>query len=65
VVKINGKKIKVGDWICFKSDYEQSGQVSKIHSNGILELFNDNGFGGDYLRYTRFTDVNPDDCWLE
>ena len=64
MVEIDGKQIKVGDWVCFKSDYEQSGQVTKIHSNGMLELHSEDGFGGEYLKYDTHTDVDPDDCWL-
>jgi hypothetical protein len=31
----------------------------------MLELYNEDGFGGDYLRYNKYTNVDPDDCWLE
>ena len=57
--KFTGKRheIKIGDWVCFKSDIEQSGKVIRIHQrNGdwitwnkreidyVLVLENENGF---------------------
>jgi len=68
---IEGKVVKVGDWVCFKSDFEQSGQIKEIRRNRHsfnnsveLVLFNENGFGGDYLRYSKTTIVDASDCWL-
>lgn len=72
VKDFNGKsvQVKVGDWISFKSDYEQSGRITKIErsrrlSGGYeLHLHNDNGFGGEYLRYATDTVVHCSDCWI-
>lgn len=60
--------VKVGDWVGFKSDYEQSGKITKIRgSYGVyrLTLENRNGFGGEYLRYATTTEVLGDDIWVD
>jgi hypothetical protein len=56
-------RVKVGDWVDFKSDIEQSGQIVKIDGNR-LHLHNDNGFRGEYLRYAKDTVVYAGDCWI-
>lgn len=61
-------KVYVGDFVGFKSDYEQSGKVTKIVGSGRrakLYLHDDEGFGGDYLRYSTDTMVYADDCWVD
>lgn len=71
VKNIKGKdvEVKVGDWVGFKSDFEQFGQITKIERNNWgswnLYLHNENGFGGDYLRYAKNTMELSTDCWLE
>jgi hypothetical protein len=57
-------EVKVGDWVGFKSDYEQSGRITKIEGSQ-LTLHNDNGFGGEYLRYAKTTVVDAGDCWID
>ena len=62
--------VKVGDVVGFKSDYEQYGKITKIERNSytgrwMLHLHNDNGFGGDYLRYATDTVEAADDCWID
>jgi hypothetical protein len=72
VKDINDKpvEVKVGDWVGFKSDYEQSGQIVEIrHSRAMaggyeFVLENKNGFGGEYLRYATRTTVHASDCWV-
>ena len=65
---VDGKIVKVGDSVCFKSDYEQCGQIIEIKNsswNGkILVLENKSGFGGEYLRYATITEEPASDCWL-
>lgn len=61
---VDGKKVAVGDWVSFKSDYEQSGRVERIEGEN-LHLFRESGFGGEYLRYEQRTVVRARDCWLE
>lgn len=69
-VVIDGKTVKIGDTVGFKSDYEQSGKVSKIerHPLGagyILTLTSEDGFGGEYLRGATVTKVSARDCWVD
>ncbi len=56
--------VKVGDWVGFKSDYEQSGQIVAINGDE-LTLENEHGFGGDYLRYQTTTVEPADRCWID
>lgn len=57
------KTVSVGDYVGFKSDYEQYGQITKIEGNK-LTLHNPNGFGGEYLRFAKTAIVDCRDCWL-
>ena len=65
---VDGQIVKVGDSVCFKSDYEQCGQIIEIKNsswNGkILVLENKSGFGGEYLQYATITEEPASDCWL-
>jgi hypothetical protein len=66
---VEGTVVKVGDVVCFKSDYEQSGRIVAIKNSNwgggkTLVLENENGFGGDYLRYATRTEELASDCWL-
>ncbi len=56
--------VKVGDWVGFKSDYEQSGKIVAINGDQ-LTLENENGFGGEYLRYATTTQEAADRCWID
>lgn len=67
---VDGKVVNVGDFVCFKSDYEQCGKVVQIKPSPfgrgkVLVLENPNGFGGDYLRYATRTEELASDCWVE
>jgi len=67
---VEGKVVNVGDVVCFKSDYEQSGKIVAIKpanwGNGkVLVLENSNGFGGEYLRYATRTEELASDCWID
>lgn len=57
-------EIKVGDFVGFKSDHEQGGQVTAINGD-MLTLENPNGFSGDYLRYATVTTEPADRCWID
>jgi hypothetical protein len=68
--KVSGNDVvKVGDVVCFKSDYEQCGKIVAIRTNMFgnvqLTLSNEDGFGGDYLRYANTTTQLASDCWIE
>jgi hypothetical protein len=60
----DGNEIKVGDSVGFKSDYEQVGEVIALLAHGKVELYDDNGFGGEYLRYAKKTVEDASRCWL-
>jgi hypothetical protein len=69
IAYVEGQGIGIGDWVCFKSDVEQSGQVVKIQQ-GIfgrtrLVLENLNGFQGGYIGGQTQTIEDASDCWLE
>lgn len=67
--KVDGQTVKIGDWVCFKSDVEQCGQVVKIRQDsfGKLELVleREDGFSGDYIGGQDRTVQRASDCWVE
>ena len=64
-MKIEGKEVKIGDYVGFKSDIEQSGKIVQIHRNGVITLYSEHGFQGDYIGGQQYTDVSPEDCWVD
>ena len=69
VAYVDGQGVGIGDYVCFKSDVEQSGQIVKI-KKGIfggteLVLENFNGFQGDYIGGQTQTVQRAEDCWVE
>jgi len=65
---VEGQEVKVGDWVCFKSDIEQSGKIVEIKSSYMgksLVLENLNGFSGDYIGGDTITTELARDCWLD
>jgi hypothetical protein len=68
VTLLDGKTVRVGDVVWFKSDHEQAGKITKIEQSGwrnsvMLHLNNPHGFGGEYLRYATDTVVPAAECW--
>ena len=67
--QVDGRTVKVGDYVCFKSDYEQCGKVVQIKhtlmGSKVLVLENENGFGGEYLQGSTRTQELASDCWLD
>jgi hypothetical protein len=66
------RTFKVGDYVDFKSDIEQCGQITHINTaTGYIDrcpeltLENPDGFPGDYLRYATTTIVRCDDVWAQ
>lgn len=63
--------MKVGDVVCFKSDYEQVGRIVKITQSlmgnkvFVLESTSPEGFGGDYIGGQDRTQELASDCWVE
>jgi hypothetical protein len=65
---VDGQEVKVGDWVSFKSDIEQSGQIVEIKSGYMgkaLVLENKNGFHGDYIGGDTITTELASDCWVD
>jgi hypothetical protein len=62
---VDGQRVQVGDWVCFKCDIEQSGQIQSIQSGGELVLTNPGGFRGDYIGGRTVTTVLASECWIE
>ena len=56
--------VSVGDWVCFKSDIEQSGLIVAIGHNEELCLENESGFSGGYIGGQTSTMVFASDCWV-
>ena len=69
IAYVEGQGVGIGDWVSFKSDIEQVGQIIKIKKNlfGRTELVleNFNGFSGDYIGGQTQTVVSADQCWME
>jgi hypothetical protein len=66
--KVEGQTVAIGDWVCFKADCEQSGQIIDIKSSYMgqaLVLENKAGFHGDYIGGDIITTQEASDCWLE
>lgn len=66
VKDIDGRDVtvKVGDWVCFKCDIEQAGQIKDI-TGELLTLTNENGFHGHYIGGNVVTTERAGDCWVE
>lgn len=65
---VDGQEVKIGDWVCFKSDVEQSGQIVDIKSSYMgksLTLESKYGFHGDYIGGQTMTTEEARDCWVE
>jgi hypothetical protein len=58
----------VGDWVGFKSDVEQTGEIIGIRDDSsgavVLDLRNRAGFSGDYIGGERWTWQLASDCWV-
>lgn len=69
IAYVDGQGVGIGDYVCFKSDIEQSGQIVKIRKNlmGGTELVLENlhGFSGDYIGGQTQTVERAVDCWIE
>jgi hypothetical protein len=67
MVQVNGQTVNVGDWVGFKSDIEQSGQIVEIKKSYMghsLVLENKSGFSGEYIGGDTVTTELASDCWL-
>ena len=65
---VEGQTVKIGDWVCFKSDIEQSGKIVAIkqtYAGTSLTLENTSGFSGDYIGGDTITTELARDCWID
>jgi hypothetical protein len=65
---VDGQTIQVGDYVGFKSDIEQSGQVvgiKRTYMGVSLVLEKKHGFSGDYIGGDTITTQLASDCWLK
>lgn len=66
---VEGTTVRVGDWVGFKQDIEQSGKITAIRRNGwngvefVLE--NEDGFYGEYIGGQTKTTEDADRCWVD
>ena len=68
MAKVDGQEVKIGDWVGFKSDIEQSGKIIAIkqtYSGTSLTLENLSGFSGGYIGGDTITTELASDCWLD
>ena len=68
MAQVDGQTVNIGDWVCFKSDVEQSGKIVAIkqtYAGTSLTLENTSGFHGDYIGGQTITTELARDCWLE
>lgn len=63
MARVEGEWVHIGDWVGFKSDREQSGQIVKISGDQLL-LTRDRGFEGDYIGGSSRHWVSARECWL-
>jgi hypothetical protein len=62
--RVDGKVVRVGDWISFKSDVEQEAEIVKIQGDKITVKAPDEGFEGAYIRRQDFYTLSARDAWL-
>lgn len=65
---VEGKEVKIGDFVGFKCDIEQDGEIKDIQGSGssaTLVLFNGDGFDGGYIGGHLKTSVLAKDCWID
>ena len=65
MAKVEGQIVRPGDWVSFKSDIEQTGQISAVLSGGRLVLTHPTGFHGEYIGGSMTTIQLAVDCWLD
>ena len=65
MAQVDGVTVKIGDWVGFKSDIEQSGQIVEIkqsYMGASLVLENKSGFQGGYIGGDTITTELASDC---
>ena len=65
MAKVDGQVVKVGDYVGFKSDIEQGGQIYRIEGDRLFLKAGPNGFEGGYIGGQDTTVQRASDCWLD
>ena len=68
MAQVDGVTVRIGDWVGFKSDTEQSGRIVAIkqtYAGTSLTLENGCGFSGDYIGGDTITTELARDCWID
>jgi hypothetical protein len=65
VAKVEGQPVKVGDYVSFKCDIEQGGQIYKIEGDRLFLRAGPNGFEGGYIGGQETTVQMASDCWID
>jgi hypothetical protein len=65
MAQVDGQTVKIGDWVGFKSDIEQGGQIYRIEGDRLFLKAGPNGFDGDYIGGSETTVQRASDCWLD
>ena len=67
--QVEGQTVKIGDYVGFKCDIEQGGEIVAIKRNMMghveLTLANEDGFHGDYIGGATRTTELASDCWID
>ncbi len=67
--QVDGTTVKIGDYVGFKCDIEQSGKIVAIkrnmYNNVELTLEDEDGFHGDYIGGSTRTTELASDCWVD
>ena len=65
MAQVEGKTVKVGDYVSFKSDIEQGGTIYLIKGDRLYLQAGPNGFEGDYIGGAETTVQLASECWLD
>ena len=65
MARVDGQTVQIGDYVSFKSDVEQSGEIYLIKGDRLYLRAGPNGFEGDYIGGSETTVQMAGDCWIE
>ena len=65
MAQVEGKTVRVGDYVSFKCDIEQSGKIYRIVGDRLFLEAGPNGFEGGYIGGQDTTVQRASDCWIE
>jgi hypothetical protein len=65
MARVDGETVKIGDWVSFKCDIEQSGRIYRIEGDRLFLEAGPNGFEGGYIGGQDTTVQRAEDCWLD